>query len=187
MTTTCVGFTWSAFGRQRGGWEKREWPAGCYGEHPMAKSPSDLPNHPDGGYISSTLRIEGEISGEADLYVDGVVEGAVTLGERKLTVGDGGRISAHVEVGEATIRGRVEGDIRATDRVEIASTGDVQGEIQARRLAVADGAKIRGKVSVGRPVSKPVSNPAPQTSSNAERKGPQAVSSDKSEKKAAAV
>ncbi len=149
----------------------------------MAKSPSDLPNHPDGGYISSTLRIQGEVSGEADLYVDGVVEGTITLGERKITVGDGGRIGAHIEVGEATIRGRVDGDIRATDRVEIASTGDVQGEIQARRLAVADGAKIRGKVSVGRPVSKPASKSAPQ-SSNTERKGPQAVAS---EKKAAAV
>jgi|GEM_PF-3740851 len=183
MTTTCVGITWSAHGRVDNGLKKREWPAGCYGEHRMANSPSDLPNHPDGGYISSTLRIEGEISGEADLYVDGVVEGAVTLGERKLTVGDGGRISAHIEVGEATIRGRVEGDIRATDRVEIASTGEVQGEIQARRLAVADGAKIRGKVSVGRPVSKPASNPAP-ASNPSERKGPQAVAA---EKKAAAV
>lgn len=137
----------------------------------MAKSPSDLPNHPDGGYISSTLKIQGEISGDADLYVDGVVEGTVTLGGRKLTVGDGGRVAAHVDVGEATVRGRVEGDIRATDRIEVASSGDVDGEIQTRRLAVADGAKIRGKVSVGKvSVGKPSAQPAP-----AEKKGPQAV------------
>ncbi len=144
----------------------------------MASSPSDLPNHPDGGYISATLKIQGEISGDADLYVDGVIEGVVKLGERKLTVGDGGRLAAHVEVGEATIRGRVEGDIRATDRIEIASTGDIDGEIQARRLAVADGAKIRGKVSVGRPLTKPDSDAGatPNTGvSTAEKKGPQAV------------
>ncbi len=144
----------------------------------MASSPSDLPNHPDGGYISATLKIQGEISGDADLYVDGVIEGVVKLGERKLTVGDGGRLAAHVEVGEATIRGRVEGDIRATDRIEIASTGDIDGEIQARRLAVADGAKIRGKVSVGRPLTKPDSDTAASPNpgaSTAEKKGPQAV------------
>lgn len=135
----------------------------------MSKSPSDLPNHPDGGYISATLHIQGEISGDADLYVDGVVEGTVKLGERKLTVGDSGRVAAHVEVGEATIRGRVEGDIRATDRIEVASTGDVDGEIQTRRLAVADGAKIRGKVSVGKPLVQ---------SNGTEKKGPQAVQQD---------
>ena len=135
----------------------------------MSKSPSDLPNHPEGGYISATLHIKGEISGDADLYVDGVVDGAVKLGERKLTVGEGGRVAAHVEVGEATIRGRVEGDIRAADRIEVASTGDIDGEIQTRRLAVADGAKIRGKVSVGK---------SPAQSNGAEKKGPQAVQQD---------
>ena len=139
----------------------------------MSKSPSDLPNHPDGGYISSTLHIQGEISGDADLYVDGVVDGTVKLGERKLTVGDSGRVAAHVEVGEATIRGRVEGDIRATDRIEVASTGDIDGEIQTRRLAVADGAKISGKVSVGKPLVK---------TNGAEKKGPQAVQPDVSPK-----
>lgn len=141
----------------------------------MPKNPSELPNHPDGGYISSTLRVQGEISGDADLYVDGVVEGTVSLGERKLTVGDGGKAAAHIEVGEATVRGRVEGDIRATDRIEVASTGDIDGEIQTRRLAVADGAKIRGKVSVGKPQAKANVSEA---AGGAEKKGPQAVHPD---------
>jgi cytoskeletal protein CcmA (bactofilin family) len=140
----------------------------------MASSPSDLPNHPDGGYISATLKIHGDISGDADLYVDGVIEGVVSLGERKLTVGDRGRVAASVQVGEATVRGRVEGDVRAVDRVEVASTGDVDGEIHARRLAVADGARIRGKVYVGAPATKPAAAPVSAPAS-AEKKGPQAV------------
>jgi cytoskeletal protein CcmA (bactofilin family) len=68
----------------------------------MVKSPSDLPNHPDGGYISASLRLDGEISGDADLYVDGTVKGKINLGGRKLTVGESGRLEADVEVGEAT-------------------------------------------------------------------------------------
>ena len=133
----------------------------------MVKSPSDLPNHPDGGYISASLRLDGEISGDADLYVDGTVKGKINLGGRKLTVGESGRLEADVEVGEATVRGRIDGAVVAQDRIEISPTGDVQGEIRARRIVVADGAKLRGKVDVGGQI---VAATPP-----VERKGPQAV------------
>ncbi|MBI1355644.1 MAG: hypothetical protein GC160_15000 [Acidobacteria bacterium] len=130
----------------------------------MVKSPSDLPNHPDGGYISSSLRLDGEISGNADLYIDGAVNGKIDLGERKLTVGESGRIEAEIQVGEATVRGRIEGSVDARDRIEISPTGDIQGQLRARRIVVADGAKLRGKVDVGGQIQAAV-----------ERKGPQAV------------
>jgi cytoskeletal protein CcmA (bactofilin family) len=71
-----------------------------------------------------------------------------------LTVGPNGTVKADVVAREVIVRGRIEGKIAGRERVQLWSTGQVLGEVQTQRLAIEDGAVLRGKVETGRPVEK---------------------------------
>jgi cytoskeletal protein CcmA (bactofilin family) len=102
--------------------------------------------------ISQGIRIKGEITGSEDLFVDGPVEGKVNLANGSLTVGPNGAVKADVIAREVIVRGRVEGKISGRERVQLWSTGTVIGEVQTQRLAIEDGAVLRGKVEAGKQV-----------------------------------
>jgi cytoskeletal protein CcmA (bactofilin family) len=104
--------------------------------------------------ISQGIRIKGEITGSEDLFVDGPVEGKVNLANGSLTVGPNGTVKADVIAREVIVRGRVEGKIQGRERVQLWSTGQVIGEVQTQRLAIEDGALLRGKVETGKPIDK---------------------------------
>lgn len=100
--------------------------------------------------ISQGIRIKGEITGGEDLFVDGPVEGKLNLANGSLTIGPNGSVKADVSAREVIVRGRVEGKISGRERVQLWSTGHVNGEVQTQRLAIEDGAVLRGKVETGR-------------------------------------
>ena len=100
------------------------------------------------------FKIKGEITGSEDLFVDGPVEGKLNLANGSLTVGPNGTVKADVVAREVIVRGRVEGKIAGKERVQLWSTGQVHGEIQTQRLAIEDGAVLRGKVETGKPMDK---------------------------------
>jgi cytoskeletal protein CcmA (bactofilin family) len=101
--------------------------------------------------ISQGIRIKGEITGSEDLFVDGPIEGKLSIGNGSLTVGPNGTIKADVTAREVIVRGRVEGKIEGRERVQVWNTGHVTGEVQTQRLAIEDGAVLRGKVETGKP------------------------------------
>lgn len=104
--------------------------------------------------ISQGIRIKGEITGSEDLFVDGPVEGKLNLANGSLTVGPNGTVKADVVAREVIVRGRIEGKIAGRERVQLWSTGHVIGEVQTQRLAIEDGAVLRGKVETGKPIEK---------------------------------
>jgi cytoskeletal protein CcmA (bactofilin family) len=104
--------------------------------------------------ISQGIRIKGEITGSEDLFVDGPIEGKLNLANGSLTVGPNGTVKADVVAREVIVRGRVEGKIQGRERVQLWSTGQVIGEIQTQRLAIEDGAVLRGKVETGKPIDR---------------------------------
>jgi len=63
-------------------------------------------------------------------------------------------VKADVVAREVIVRGRVEGKIQGRERVQLWSTGQVIGEIQTQRLAIEDGAVLRGKVETGKPIDR---------------------------------
>jgi cytoskeletal protein CcmA (bactofilin family) len=105
--------------------------------------------------ISHGIKIKGEVTGSEDLFVDGVVEGKLSLTTNScLTIGPNGTVKADVVAREVIVRGRIEGKVTGRDRVQLWSTGQVTGEVQTDRLAIEDGALLRGKVEAGRQTSK---------------------------------
>jgi cytoskeletal protein CcmA (bactofilin family) len=104
--------------------------------------------------ISQGIRIKGEVTGSEDLFVDGLVDGKLNLVNGSLTIGPNGSVKADVSAREVIVRGKVEGNVTARDKVALWSTGQVTGEVRTDRLAIEDGALLRGKVEAGRPPAK---------------------------------
>lgn len=101
--------------------------------------------------IGQGIRIKGEVSGTEDLFVDGIVEGKLNLAaDCCLTVGPNGNVKADLVAREIIVRGKVEGKVIARDKLQIGSTGEINGEVQTGRLAIEDGATLRGKVEAGK-------------------------------------
>jgi len=105
--------------------------------------------------ISQGIRIKGEVTGSEDLFVDGIIDGKLNLANGSLTIGPNGHVKADVHAREVIVRGKIEGKVTGRDKVQLWSTGQVTGEVQTDRLAIEDGALLRGKVDAGREANKP--------------------------------
>jgi cytoskeletal protein CcmA (bactofilin family) len=101
-------------------------------------------------YLSPGLKIKGEVTGNEDLHVDGSVEGAISVGGFRLTVGKGARVKAETVARELVVYGEVDGDLRARDLVEIKKEGSVQGDIATARIMIEDGAFFKGSIEIDR-------------------------------------
>src|SRR5208282_98719 len=100
--------------------------------------------------ITPGLSLKGEISGKEDLWIGGSVDGTLRFDTARVVVGASGRVHGEIEAREIVIEGNVEGDLRATERLEIAQTGRVRGDASAPRLAMHEGAIFNGSVEVVR-------------------------------------
>ena len=104
--------------------------------------------------ISQGIKIKGEISGKEDLFIDGILEGKLDLVGSSVTIGPNGKVKADIQAREIIVRGNVQGKLIGRDRVQLWNTGSVAGEVQTDRLAIEDGAVLRGKVEAGKPIGK---------------------------------
>jgi len=98
--------------------------------------------------IGKSVQIRGEVKGNEDLVVEGLVEGTVTLSENRLTIGVNARVTANVAARDVVVLGSLQGDIHATARVELRAGSRVTGDIRAARLSVEDNAIFSGKVEL---------------------------------------
>jgi cytoskeletal protein CcmA (bactofilin family) len=101
--------------------------------------------------IGKSLHVKGEISGSEDLYIDGEVEGTVELKNNSLTIGPNGNVHADVQAHSITILGKLRGNVRAGDKVEIRKTGSLEGDLAAARIIIEDGAVFRGSIDIVQP------------------------------------
>jgi cytoskeletal protein CcmA (bactofilin family) len=97
------------------------------------------------------LVLKGEITGREDLAIDGEVEGTLHLAGARVTVGPAGRVRAYIFAREIVVQGKLSGDLRADERIEIGRSGSLEGSAAAKRIAVEEGATIAGLVEVLRP------------------------------------
>jgi cytoskeletal protein CcmA (bactofilin family) len=109
--------------------------------------------------IGQSIHIKGELTGNEDLTIEGKVEGKVFLKDHNLTIGANGKITAEIQAKTVMIVGEVAGNITADDKVEVAATGTVRGDILAPRVVLADGAKFKGAIDMDR---KSASGPSPR-------------------------
>jgi cytoskeletal protein CcmA (bactofilin family) len=98
--------------------------------------------------IGRSLVIKGELSGSEALYIDGRIEGKISLPENRVTIGRNGSVQANITAREVVVMGKVSGNIECSDRFDIRSEGSVTGDISTVRISVEDGAVLKGGIEV---------------------------------------
>lgn len=109
----------------------------------------------DTAHIGKSVIIRGELSGSEDLYFDGEIEGSIDLNGHSLTIGPNGRIRANLHAKSVVVHGRVDGNVRVEDRVELKASAVLSGDISTQRIAIEDGAFLKGSIDIHRPEAKP--------------------------------
>ena len=112
------------------------------------KLPDD--NSGEEAHLGKSLVIKGDVSGSEDLYLDGQVDGTIDLNGNRLTIGPNGRVKANLSARSAVIHGKLEGNIKATDRVDLKQSAVVTGDIITQRIAIDEGAYFKGGVDISR-------------------------------------
>lgn len=113
---------------------------------PIPQSPSNHGGKP--AVIGTTIQVSGDIVGGENLLVEGHVEGTIKLEKHDLTIGVTGTAHANLTAKLVRIEGEVVGDVVGIERVVIASSGRVRGNITAPRVLVEDGARFKGMIDM---------------------------------------
>ena len=100
------------------------------------------------GFVGHGTTLTGETEFQAMLRVDGHLIGTVASETGTLIVGTNGQVDANVTVAAAMINGTVNGDIFATEKLQLGRTARVMGNIQSPRLIVEEGAILEGTCSM---------------------------------------
>ena len=112
--------------------------------------------------IGPGIQINGDISGDENLIIEGKVAGKIRLGAHQVDIGQGGKVKADIKAKIIKVAGEVRGDLIGTEKVVISHSGNVHGNIVAPRMTLEDGAIFKGSIDMdpGEPVMAKASVPA---------------------------
>ena len=96
------------------------------------------------GFVGGGTVVTGEANFKAMMRVDGHLSGRVSSSSGTLIVGANGKVDANIEVAVAVIHGTINGDIIATQRLELGRAAKVNGNIQTPSLIIEQGALFEG-------------------------------------------
>ncbi|SRR5258708_443385 len=105
----------------------------------------------DVGHIGKSVVIRGELTGNEDLYLDGEIEGNINLRDHKLVIGPNGKIKATITARDVVVHGRVEGNLIASERVELKRCCSLTGDVTTQRIVIEDGAYFKGAIDIKEP------------------------------------
>lgn len=97
--------------------------------------------------IGAQITVEGEITSDEDVVIQGTVRGKVTAKEG-CVVEQGAVVEADVTAGPVSCAGQITGNIHSSDRVDLQPGARVVGNVKATRITIADGAQFKGNVDM---------------------------------------
>ena len=101
--------------------------------------------------IGKAVKIVGQIYSKEDLFVDGEIEGTVEALEHKLTIGPHGTVHAGIKAREVVAIGNIQGNVEASDKIEIHKEAKLIGDIRTARIIIEDGAYFKGSIDIVKP------------------------------------
>ncbi len=124
-------------------------PTGAFNPTPIIRPNSTTARNPT--CLGTTLEIEGKITSKEDLYIEGKVEGPISVQGQRLNVGRTGQLHCEVTAREVVVHGQVTGNLHARERVEIKKGGSVIGDITTARISIEEGARFKGHIEIDGP------------------------------------
>ena len=99
-------------------------------------------------WIGQNVTIEGKVTSSQDIRIDGHVQGSIEVGQHEVVLGAGSEVKANLNARSVIVGGTVTGDVTASERIQIQTTGMLLGDIVTPRLIIQDGGLLRGKADV---------------------------------------
>lgn len=112
--------------------------------------------------IGKAVKIVGQIYSKEDLFVDGDLEGTVEALEHRLTIGPNGSVHAGIKAREVVALGTIQGNVEATEKIEIRKDAKLVGDIKTARIIIEDGAYFKGSIDIVKPEPAKVTQPKQQ-------------------------
>lgn len=107
----------------------------------------------NGAHIGPSVVIRGEISAKEPLVVSGRVDGTIDAPGHVVTIEAGSQVTADITAGGIVVSGAVHGSLVAEERIVLRAGAEVDGDLSAPRLAIEDGARASGRVTVAPPAA----------------------------------
>ncbi len=107
----------------------------------------------------ASIRIKGEIAAAENLVIAGRVEGRVRVDAGILTLAPGSQVVGDVTAPTAVVNGRVDGNVAATELLDVRATAVVKGDLKTPALTVAEGAELTGHVDMPERKAGPIKFP----------------------------
>ncbi|MGE0115168.1 MAG: polymer-forming cytoskeletal protein [Steroidobacteraceae bacterium] len=98
--------------------------------------------------LSAELTIEGKIEGAGHVRIAGRFKGDVHV-QGNVTIEQGAQVTGEVKAEVVIIAGQLDGNVDASTRVELLTTGLLNGDLKAGSLTVAAGSRMRGRAEFG--------------------------------------
>ena len=90
------------------------------------------------------LVVNGDVDNKGDLRIEGQVHGSVT-GHGTITIAEQGEVVGNVEGRQVIVMGRVEGNVKGAEKVEVLEKATGKGDVVSARISVEEGASVSGK------------------------------------------
>jgi cytoskeletal protein CcmA (bactofilin family) len=100
--------------------------------------------------LGKNVTVKGQIFAREDLTIDGEVEGTVECQEHRLTIGPNARVQAGLKAREIIIHGSIQGNVDASDKIDIKKEAKLVGDIKTSRIVIEDGAYFKGSIDISK-------------------------------------
>ncbi len=100
------------------------------------------------GYLYQGSRVSGQLSFQGPARIDGVVEGDIQC-QGALTIGESAEVKAKISARQVVVRGKVEGNVSAKEKIELIAPARLIGDIDTPRLIITEGVVFDGDCSMG--------------------------------------
>jgi cytoskeletal protein CcmA (bactofilin family) len=166
---------------------RRDNPEASPTHRPLSRDTGPLERKRSATYVANGSKFNGEVTGSAEVLIDGEMEGRLQV-DSSVTIGQEGVFQGEVVAQAVRVEGKLQGNVRGRDLVEVTATGRLEGDIAAARVVIAEGAFFKGNVemSSGRPTGQQAAEKPSKASGGAPQGGSAGGSTGTSNRKGGA-
>ena len=98
--------------------------------------------------VAQAVAIVGQLNCQDDLSLEGQFKGSIQAAEYTVVIGSNGLADGDITAKNLLVKGKVVGEISVADRIIIAKTGTIVGNLQAAKVELENGAKYKGIIEI---------------------------------------
>jgi cytoskeletal protein CcmA (bactofilin family) len=122
---------------------------------------STTPNTNSKNILNSDVELKGTLKFAGELTFDGKLDGDINS-DGVLNLGDNAVVKGNLNVNAVVLRGKVNGNVTAKEKIEIKTKAELFGDIRSPKLVIEEGVTFVGKSEVNPNKVSPSAPPLPR-------------------------